>query len=338
MQFKNILIIGLGLVGGSFAKHLKRKSTQIEILAYDSNIKSLKEALNEKIIDKIFDFNNKTLKIDLIIIATPLSQYHEIFDQIKLINCSPLIIDFGSVKNFNFNNIPSNFIGCHPIAGSHNYGYKNSNYDIFTNKKIIICQKHDDLMNFFRSIDLHPIFLDSKIHDKIYALISHLPQFISFMLHELSPKEIDPTYEKIFRLGDSEHDNWHDIFTFNNNNIEHYYYKFFENLEQNLNIIENSNYSKIIDKSLLLCEKFNITNNSLDWIFFKNNFSLLFFRFIIIISYIEIIDVEKYHEFCGSGFRDFISLLSVIRKNSVNISQLISQHKIEINNLFLKIS
>lgn len=334
------------MIGGSFAKYLKQKLPKIKILATDNNQESLEIALDNKIIDNIYNFNDLDDKIDLIIIATPLSQYEAIFDKISKINYKtsleqlhmPLIIDFGSIKNFKFKNIPKNFIGCHPIAGSHKYGFEHSDANIFYDKKIIICKENHHITKFFNDISLDSLFIEPKKHDQIYGLISHLPQFLSFMLSDFTPKVIDKSYDNIFRLLDSNPDIWNEIFTFNNDIIEKYYYEFFNNIENNFHLLNNQKINIFIDKSINLSTKYNINCNNLNISFFENNFSLLFFRIIVIMSYLEINDISKYHNYQGPAFLDFINLLAIIKNTEFNISYNITKNIDEINNLFDKIS
>lgn len=345
---KNILVIGLGLIGGSLAKLLKEK-INCQILAFDLDQESLEEALSSKVIDMITNFEkiyNDKINIDLVIIATPLSTYQEIFNKINnFINDDAKIIDLGSVKNFKFKNTPKNFTACHPIAGSEKSGYENSDAKIFENCKIIICCEQSNfdpyLQELFDKIGFKIEFISAQKHDEIYALISHLPQFLSFLLLDFSPKEIEKTYSAAFRLTNSNPKMWQDIFSYNQNYLEKYYNLFFENLSDNIDLIQNNeDLNFLLTKAQKLHNNFaNFYNNDpLNYQFFDDNFELIFFRFLAIISYLEIDDIKKYQQYSGSGFRDFITILKIIEFDHAKITQLTSKNLKKIIKIFNEIS
>ena len=94
------LIIGLGLIGGSFALSLRKSFPDSKIYGYDLKKKSLDTAFKKKIIDKKFTFENKHYKINLIIVAVPLLKAVEIFKEISTLNFlkDAIIFDLSSSK------------------------------------------------------------------------------------------------------------------------------------------------------------------------------------------------------------------------------------------------
>ena len=143
---KQILIIGLGLIGSSIAKASKNKG--IIVHGFDINESSLSTALEDNIIDSSFDsiesINHKNLvdKIDLIVISVSPKNTQNILNQIKnLWNTSITITDTASVKNhLKFASV-SNIVLSHPIAGSDKSGISNADDSLFSNKKTIICNR-----------------------------------------------------------------------------------------------------------------------------------------------------------------------------------------------------
>ncbi len=100
-MFNKIIIFGLGLIGGSIAKDIKKNKITNNILAYDLDQSSIKYAINHNIIDGYYNFNDRIIENDLVIIAVPLCSYDDILDKINnLIDKNSLIIDVGSVKSF----------------------------------------------------------------------------------------------------------------------------------------------------------------------------------------------------------------------------------------------
>lgn len=334
--FKNTLILGLGLIGGSFAKALKNNNISDHIFAIDPNSTNIDEAIKDKLLDSPFDASTI---IDFVVIACPLRYYKDCFEQISQFNLSheALIIDLGSLKGCVLENIPDflqdKFIGCHPIAGSHESGYQASQNNLFYDKNFIICtndftseDNFNKLTLIIEKIGANKIILDEYEHDEIFCLTSHLPQFLSFMTKEFSPQNIeDPFFKKAFRLDNSNNDIWDDIFKLNANNLEDYYMDFFDELENNIENLANDKFNVSLEPN----------NNEFDIHFFEKNFAAIFFRFLIVKSYLEIFPKEC-KDFTGSGFEDFTSITAILGQK--NISQLLKENKKHILKLFDMIS
>lgn len=349
MKFNTIFIIGLGLIGGSFARLIKNNNKSLKIIAHDLDKESLAEALKDKVIDGVFDLKKDNINnlpvIDLIVIATPISSYSAIFDNINLINKDAKVIDLGSVKNFKFKNTPKNFTPCHPIAGSEKSGFENSNFELFSNSKLIVCKKEQnldqDLKAFFVKNSLKIEYLDAKTHDEIYGLISHLPQFLSFLLSDFVPKNLDNSFKKPFRLIESDPKMWQDIFNFNQSSLEKYYNVFFENLDKNLALLKNRSQ---IENLLTYSDKLRIENNdsfnnyNFNEKFFEDNFDVIFFHFLVVISYLEIEQIKLFKNYHGNGFRDFTSLINLLDFDHEKIINLAEKNSGKINKIFKEIS
>lgn len=337
MLFQNTLIFGLGLIGGSFAKSLRKKNISENIFAFDVDEESINKALEDGVISGTL--NDITTEIDFIVIAAPLGAYRQCFDIISNLDLSndALIIDLGSLKKFILGQLPNNlkdkFIGCHPIAGSHNSGYDFCDGDLFLDKDFVICKNslvdNDKLRKLAKVVDeigSNTVFLEEAEHDKIFCVTSHLPQFLSFMTKDFSPKKTDDEFfKKAFRLDHSNSDMWDDIFKLNQNNLEKSYIEFFEELENNI--------EDLYEDRLVL--DLNYKSAAFDHNFLEENFAAIFFRFLIVKSYLKIIPSE-FNKFSGSGFKDFTSITSIL--SSDKIEELIQKNKSKILGLFDKIS
>jgi prephenate dehydrogenase len=348
MIFNKTLIIGLGLIGGSFARALKIKNLSKEIYAFDSNMESINFAKTEKVIDGFVMLEDDISDFDLIVISTNLSSYQDIFKKLSLskIKKTSLVIDFGSLKEFIKKilpkNLTDNFIGCHPIVGSEKSGFLNSNFQLFFESKIVVCSNKESsqskiksLTEIFEKMDAKLEFLDEKKHDEIYGLVSHLPQFLSFLTKEFSPENIQNQFlTKCFRLDNSSPEMWDDIFKINQNNLEKFYVIFFENLEKN---IDQQNFL-LKDFSYLTNQKSNQENCDLDDDFFAQNFTKIFFRVLVVLSYLEIPQIKKYQTFAGNGFKDFTSIISLLKIKQKNIPNLFEENKNKIKKMFLSLT
>ncbi len=337
MSFKNIFIIGLGLIGGSLAKALKKQNPKQIIGAFDQDQNTIKLALNQKIIDYgQISLEKIDQEIDLIVICTPLSSYQNIFDRLVQLNkTNSTIIDFGSVKNFKIPKKLTNFIPCHPLTGSHLSGFENSQQDLFANSLMIICKqdsflKNNHLINLFSTLKLNCQFMSCKEHDQIFALTSHLPQFLSFLILQSADKitEINKSnsFYKALRLDKSDPKIWHDIFKSNERNIEKYYLEFFDNFSKN--IFKLTDNLTILNKINFFYKKYQAfcSYENLDEQLFYDNFVNLFLRVIIVISFLEIKDLKKFENFIGNGFKDFISILQIAQLNPNKIGMLIDKN------------
>ena len=238
-----IIIIGLGLIGGSIAKALS-SSQDYEILAFDSNQTSIKNALDNQSIQgslhSLDDLENSEYKDSVVIIATPPSATDDILKSLDFIfNSSVTITDTTSTKSslnktlqeFNF---PKNIVFSHPVAGSHLSGEKNSVADLFNEKSTILSyhdsvgsQHVDRVTNLWNTLGSNIIVLDAELHDKIFAYSSHLPHVAAYaLLNTLKELEQDDLSDfsggglgEFLRLASSSPKMWGDIFSMNEKNI-----------------------------------------------------------------------------------------------------------------------
>ena len=238
-----IIIIGLGLIGGSIAKSLS-SSQDYEILAFDSNQDSIKNALDNQSIQgslhSLDDLENPEYEDSVVIIATPPSATDDILKSLDFIfNSSVTITDTTSTKSslnktlqeFNF---PKNIVFSHPVAGSHLSGEKNSFADLFNEKSTILSyhdsvgsQHVDRVTNLWNTLGSNITVLDAELHDKIFAYSSHLPHVAAYaLLNTLKELEQDDLSDfsggglgEFLRLASSSPKMWGDIFSMNEKNI-----------------------------------------------------------------------------------------------------------------------
>jgi len=177
--------IGLGLIGGSIAKALKEKRTDIKISAYDINSETLSLAYKEGIADYITNKIDATFSdCDILFLCAPVSCNDDNLLLLKqYLPQSCILTDVGSVKGeihkqidaLGLNHI---FIGGHPMAGSERYGYNNSNATLLENAYYILTPTTDvreDALAFYKeliiSIDAIPLVMSHTKHDYITAAV-----------------------------------------------------------------------------------------------------------------------------------------------------------------------
>jgi prephenate dehydrogenase len=190
---KKIHIIGLGLLGGSFALALKKAKPDFFFTGTDNNPQHLQEALSLGIIDEARDQADGDT--DVIIIATPIHAIAplllEILDSIPK---KTLVIDFGSTKKSICETVADhpnreNYLAAHPIAGTEYSGPKAAITGLLHGKVLSICEMEKTSLELkavayevFEALHMNLRFMDPDDHDLQFAYISHLSHISSFML------------------------------------------------------------------------------------------------------------------------------------------------------------
>lgn len=199
MKPLTIGFVGLGLIGGSIAKAIRRVRPDYRIIACDRQRTSLIAALTDGTLNETHDSLTAAFgECDIIFLCAPVSFNIKYLHTLKdMISDDCIITDVGSVKTtihkaakkLHLNNC---FIGGHPMAGSEKTGYENASdrlvenaYYILTPPPEIPPQKYHRLMMLIQSIAAIPIKLDYTEHDRITAAISHLPHIIAYTLVNL---------------------------------------------------------------------------------------------------------------------------------------------------------
>ena len=199
MEAKRIGFIGLGLIGGSIAKGLKKKHPDWYFIGTDIARGSLLSALHEGVLDEIRpNIDEEYGACDLIFLCTPVTFSIKYLKELKpLLKESCILTDVGSTKSDIMREVSvlglnSHFIGGHPMAGSEQSGYENSTDHLVENAYYVLTPAKEtkpEALDFLRSVveDLSalPLILDAKEHDYIVAAVSHLPHLIAAALVNL---------------------------------------------------------------------------------------------------------------------------------------------------------
>ncbi|MCX8124358.1 MAG: prephenate dehydrogenase [Spirochaetes bacterium] len=267
-MFKKIAIIGLGLIGGSIARMLKKKHQSVYIIAYARKPESLQDAVKEGFIDEAVSIERIDCSdIDLFIVATPVLSSIAIIQSLlddPTLQHNALIIDAGSVKQSIIDSIISHtrahqFIGCHPMAGSEKTGFTHSSHAILTNAWVIITphkkNKDEDIATieqFWKMLECRIHITDAVTHDMMVAGTSHLPHIVSAALMESffstynrrAFSDMQPFIGKGFkdmtRLAGGSPDMWADIVLLNSDNILVMLNKYMQSIMKVTQIIEQA--------------------------------------------------------------------------------------------------
>ena len=209
-----IAIIGLGLIGGSLARDLK--ASGYYIVGISRKKETINIAKKENVINEGYNsLEGKVLNsVDLIIIATPLSQITSFIKQIsKIVKSDVILTDVGSTKSdicsYAKKVLPPNiiFIGGHPMAGTEKSGFRASQKYLFKQCAWILTpldkSKNNGistLLKIVKSTGAIPIITSAKKHDRAVALISHMPILISVALCQLVKNTRDKELLKLAQL------------------------------------------------------------------------------------------------------------------------------------------
>ena len=235
--------IGLGLIGGSIAKAIRKTIPNAHIIAYDTNMASLELAQSEHVIDEICPAIDSAFSIcDYIFLCAPVAHNDENLLVIKeYLSPHTVLTDVGSVKTGIHRQIESlglknQFIGGHPMTGSERFGYPNSKAALLENAYYILTPSEnvsEDILTGYRnlveSIGAIPLILGYEEHDYVTAAISHLPHVIAASLVNLV-KDSDSNegimkmvaaggFKDITRIASSSPTMWQQICLTNTENI-----------------------------------------------------------------------------------------------------------------------
>jgi len=265
LSLNRIAILGLGLIGGSFAKALKHANPQIHISAFDKD-EVLNQALSDTVIDETLSFSDQILKSDIIFLALPIESSLEIFKTISpQLNENQIISDLCSVKGIfreEWKKLSSEgtYIGAHPMTGKEKSGYENSDALLFENSVFIVCTEDgksklfDDYINLVKTSGARISLLDAHLHDKITSQVSHLPQLLSVLLVNHSAQKVDENsfldyaaggFRDMTRIASSDFAIWESIIKYNKSEIIDSIEKFEKQLSSLKDIINKDVYSGI---------------------------------------------------------------------------------------------
>lgn len=199
MNIEKIGFIGLGLIGGSLAKAIRRIHPEINMIAISGHESTVNQAFQEGLIrnehmPSITDFSD----CDCIFLCTPVQQNAAYLEQLKpVISTDCILTDVGSVKGDIHTivrdlEMEKNFIGGHPMAGSEKTGLAHSNSYLLENAYYILTPaagfpeaSAQLFSDFIASLGCIPLLLQPKAHDYATAGISHLPHVIAAALVNL---------------------------------------------------------------------------------------------------------------------------------------------------------
>ncbi len=259
-------VVGLGLMGGSFALACKLFCDVKEIYGVDNNKKHQKEALKLNLVNKIIEFE-ELVKCDVIVLAIPICGIIEALEKLSKLSLpeNTTIIDFGSTKEEIVKrcppNIRKNLVASHPMTGTEFSGPKSALYNLYENKIMVMCDIEESgihqtnvALGLFEQLKMNIKIMSSSEHDRHAAFISHMPHIVSYSLANSVLKQEDKEhivalaaggFKSMSRLAKSNPTMWKEIFESNQENLLDSIDEFQKELKKAKKMIKKGQYKKL---------------------------------------------------------------------------------------------
>jgi prephenate dehydrogenase len=215
---KHIAVIGLGLIGASFAGACKALDSDLHLVGVDICSETLDKALEKAWIDEAFTPDDPAFeafmktKCDLAVIATPVAAVGLYFEKFAVWGYSGIITDTVSTKSHiseqatSLLSHPFNYVPGHPMAGSEKNGIEGAKPDLFQGAHWILCpdantdaEHFQKLHELFTGFGARVISLPREDHDEAVAIVSHVPHLVASALVQLACRHADDQ-QSLFRL------------------------------------------------------------------------------------------------------------------------------------------
>ena len=277
--FNRITILGVGLIGASFALALKKNGLCNEVIGYGRKEENLKKAQDRAIIDAFeLDPAKACAGSDFVVFATPVGSFIDIARQIRTsLRSGVIVTDVGSVKGTLVRTMEelmpegAFFVGGHPIAGSDRSGIESAEAEIFRGAKCIITptehtDKHalETVNAVWKKLGSLVTLINPNEHDRIYASVSHLPHLLAYVIVN-TVADIDKSFLHFSgqgfmdttRIASSSPELWRDICLLNKDNLLESLELFKKNLDrasQYLRAYDSASLEKDFEKARKLRE------------------------------------------------------------------------------------
>lgn len=241
-MFNNVTIVGVGLIGGSFALALKEKGFAKNIIGVFNRKETEEKALRLGIVDESLPLEDAVKKADLIYVAIPVDITIPTIQKImNLITDEQIVVDAGSTKYAlckAISNYPmrKRFVATHPMWGTEYSGPEAATKDSFAGRACVICEKEKSdpkavevVEKIYRELGMHIVYMDAEPHDVHAAYVSHISHITSFALaNTVLEKEREENaifelagggFESTVRLAKSSPAMWAPIFMQNRENV-----------------------------------------------------------------------------------------------------------------------
>lgn len=247
VHFKQVAIIGVGLIGGSLGLLMRRKGLADHVVGIGRRVENLERAVELGAIDRhVLDAKDGVRGSDLVILATPVDTYGAHLEEwAHCLVPGAIVSDVGSVKGSLVEQSESamppgaHFVGAHPIAGKEKTGVAAASAQLFTGARCILtptgktdARALEQIRQLWQETGALVLTMDPHLHDQILGAVSHLPHAAAFALMnalaDLRDRQL-PSLDlarhsggglrDTTRIAASSPEMWRDIFLWNRDNI-----------------------------------------------------------------------------------------------------------------------
>ncbi|MDP7149065.1 MAG: prephenate dehydrogenase/arogenate dehydrogenase family protein [Nitrospinaceae bacterium] len=288
-SFDRVTIIGVGLLGGSLAKVLRKLGLAKSLVGYGRNKANLEEAKSLGIIDEVaLDMQSAVQDADLMVLCSPVRAIGQLVREMAPhIKPGCLVTDVGSVKESLVQEvealIPDGvfFVGAHPIAGGEKSGFRVSTDTLYKGARCIVTptDKTDAsalkrIVELWDTVGMRVSIMDAKEHDFIFGAVSHLPHVLIYALmntigslqsdnHDEITSFSGGGLKDITRIAGGDPVMWRDICLSNKESVLHCLDRFQETLDHLRSGIEQGN-GELLTREFETANKhrLNLTGNA----------------------------------------------------------------------------
>jgi prephenate dehydrogenase len=238
-KINTIAVIGVGLIGGSFAAALKQAEAVGTVLGAGRRPETLQEAAKLGLIDEIVTFKQAAERADLIFVAAPVGAFEAIFKELApWLSSKTIITDGGSTKQnvidaarAGLQSRIAQFVPGHPMAGSHEKGPQAADARLYVGRRVMLTplvENHPQDVETVRAAWLacgaNVVSIDPSQHDGVVAAISHLPHWVAALFMEYITHSDDAAlklqtagsgFKDFTRVAQGSPEMWRDIFIAN---------------------------------------------------------------------------------------------------------------------------
>ncbi len=231
-----LVIIGVGLIGGSFALAMKRAGLVGQVVGVGRSLDNLNRAIELGVIDAASqDPAQAVAGADLVMVATPVGQMGRVFDAIApVLPAQAIVTDAGSTKGdvaqLMRAHLPEHLAYCvpaHPIAGSDRSGAAAAQYGLFEQRRVVLTpleatlpEAAEAVGQWWQASGARVFSMRADEHDAVFASVSHLPHLLAFAYVEMVANKTDAArcfdftatgFKDFTRIAGSHPEMWRDI-------------------------------------------------------------------------------------------------------------------------------
>jgi prephenate dehydrogenase len=260
-------IIGLGLIGGSLAKDLRRLQFATELTGVETNESHAREALKLGLVDRIEPLEEGVKNADLVIVAIPVDKELEVLPRVlENVSNHTTVTDMGSAKQQIARLVENHarrrqFVPAHPMSGTENSGPSAALEGLFKDKIAIICDHEQSgpqhlalTEKMFQVLGMDIAYMTSDEQDHSTAFVSHLPHAAAFALANAVQTITDRSiifdlasggFRSTVRLAKSSCSMWKPIFEQNSHYVVNALDFYIRHLQEFRDCMKNKEFDKL---------------------------------------------------------------------------------------------